>query len=293
MKIKKVGIVGLGAMGAGIAQATLQAGYDVHVTDITMKQVDSGVAQIIKALDRMVEKEQLTKNEQSNIMGRLTSDTKMDGYATCDLVIEAVIESLPEKRKVFQALDSVCNETTLLASNTSTLPITLLAASTNAPMRVLGLHFFNPAAMMKLVEVTKTVITSTDVLETAIAYVKSINKTPILAKDKAGFIVNKLLTPYLFDAMRAVDEGLASVEDIDTGMSLGCGHPMGPLKLSDFIGLDVLSQGAETLFDEYKDARYAAPTVLKRLVSMGFFGAKSGRGFYDWSDRKRPAALMF
>lgn len=293
MEIKKVGIIGLGAMGAGIAQATLQAGYEVYVSDISTKQIEVGLAQINSSLTRMVEKEQLTKNEKANMMERLTSGTDLDGCTTCDIVIEAVIESLPEKKEVFQQLDRVCPDTSILASNTSTLPITLLAASTSTPKRVLGLHFFNPAVVMKLVEVTKTVITPADVLETAITYVKSINKTPILAKDKAGFIVNKLLTPYLFDAMRAVDEGLATVEDIDNGMSLGCGHPMGPLKLSDFIGLDVLSHGAETLFDEYKDARYAAPTVLKRLVAMGFLGVKSGRGFYDWSDRKKPTALTF
>lgn len=293
MEIKKVGIIGLGVMGAGIAQITLQAGYDVYVSDVSVKQIEVGLSKINSSLIRMVEKEQLTKNELSNMLERLTSGTKLDGYATCDMVIEAIIDSLPEKRKVFQELDSVCPERSILASNTSMLSITSLSAATSTPERVIGLHFFNPPAIMKLVEVTKTVITHTDVLEAAIAYVKSINKTPVLTKDKAGFIVNKLMTSYQLEAMRAVDEGLATVEDIDNAISLGCGHPMGPLKLSDFIGLDVLLHGTEALFDEYKDVRYAAPTILKRLVSIGYFGVKSGRGFYDWSDRKKPVGLMF
>ncbi len=293
MKIAKVGVVGLGAMGAGIAQSFLQAGYTVHVTDVMPKQVEAGLKRISQALQKLVDHEQLPGNELTPLMGRLTSGTDLQGHRTCDLVIEAVIECLAEKQKVFQLLDTECEEKTILASNTSTLPVALLAAATKRPAKVLGLHFFNPAAVMKLVEVTRTLVTSEETLESAVELVKSIQKTPVLAKDKAGFIVNRLLTPYLFDAMRALDEGLASVEDIDNSMVLGCGHPMGPLKLADFIGLDVLGQGAASLFDEYKDARFAAPIILKRLVSMGFVGVKSGKGFYDWSNRKNPLPNKF
>jgi 3-hydroxybutyryl-CoA dehydrogenase len=293
MKNLKIGIVGLGVMGAGIAQATLQAGHSVHVTDVSAQLVQSGVERIRNAFEKMVEKEQLSQDEQSAILERLSYGTNLNSHANCELVIEVILENILKKKEVFQALDNICPDTTIIASNTSTIPITLLAASTNRPTRVVGLHFFNPPALMKLVEVTRTFITTSDVIERAIEYVRSINKIPVLAKDKAGFIVNKLLTPYLFDAMRAVEEGLASVEDIDNGMALGCGHPMGPLKLSDFIGLDVLSQGAETLFDEYKDTKFAAPPIMRRLVSLGFYGVKSGRGFYDWSDRKKPLPMVF
>jgi 3-hydroxybutyryl-CoA dehydrogenase len=293
MEIKKVGVIGLGVMGAGVAQVNLQAGYDVYVSDVSMKQVEAGLSKISNSLNRQVEKVQLTKDEVSNMLERLTSGTELDGYATCDLVIEAVIDKLPEKRKVFEELDRVCPARSILASNTSMISITSLSAATNRPERVIGLHFFNPAPIMKLVEVTRTIVTDADVLDTSMAYVKSINKTPILTKDKAGFIVNKVMSIYQLEAMRAVDEGLASVEDIDNAITLGCGYPMGPLKLCDFIGLDVLLDGAEVLFNEYREVKYAPPTILRRLVSLGHVGMKSGRGFYDWSDRKKPVGVKF
>lgn len=293
MEIKKVGIIGLGVMGAGIAQVSLQAGYEVYVSDISIDQVEAGLSKIRSSLSKLVEKEKITKAEMSDMLKRLASGTELDGYANCDIVIEAIIDSLPEKRKVFEELDSVCTERSILASNTSMLSITSLSAATSTPERVIGLHFFNPPWIMKLVELTRTVVTSADIIEKAMAYVKSLNKTPILTKDKAGFIVNRLMAIYQLEAMRAVDEGLATVEDIDNAISLGCGHPMGPLKLSDFIGLDVLLDGAEALFEEYRDVKYAAPTILKRLVSLGHVGVKSGRGFYDWSDRKNPLGLKF
>ena len=293
MEINKVGVIGLGAMGTGIAQVIAQSGYKTYVTDMDQGLINSAIGKIERSLFKMIEKDRLSQDEKSQIMARLISKSEIEGLEECDLVIEAIFEDLEEKKKIFQSLDKVCSGKTIFASNTSTLSITNLAAATGRPERFLGLHFFNPPAVMKLVEVTRTIITNPEVLETAVRFVKSIDKVAVMARDNAGFIVNLLLTPYLFDAMRALSGGVASVEDIDNSMTLGCGHPMGPLKLADFIGLDVLVQGGSVLFEEYKDKRYAPPPILHRLVALGFCGFKSGKGFYDWSNPKEPVPMPF
>ena len=222
------------------------------------------------------------------MLTRLSGTTSFESLAACDLIIEAVFEDLQVKKDLFQSLDRVCKKETIFASNTSSLSVTDMAASTSRQAQFVGMHFFNPATVMPLVEVIKTIATDTDVLQSVIDFAKSVGKLPVLAKDNAGFIVNLLLTPYLMDAVRAVSEGVATVEHIDMGMKFGCNHPMGPLMLVDFIGLDVLVKGATSLFEEYRDKRYAPPPILKKMVTMGYLGLKSGKGFYDWSDPKHP-----
>jgi 3-hydroxybutyryl-CoA dehydrogenase len=293
MEIEKVGVVGVGAMGTGIAQVVAQSGYKVYITDVSQDLIDSAKKKIHQSLSKLADKGKITQEDSSQIMDRLHGQLEIEGFGDCDLIIEAVIEDLEGKRKVFTGLDRVCSDKTIFASNTSTLSITDLAAATERRDKFIGLHFFNPPTVMQLVEVIRTVITDQEVLKTATNFVKSINKVPVITKDNAGFIVNYLLTPYLFDAMRALSDGIASVEDIDKSMTLGCGHPMGPLKLADFIGLDNLVRGGTVLFNEYKEKRYSPPAILKRLVTLGFLGYKSGRGFYDWTDPKEPVPILF
>lgn len=293
MEIKKVGIVGLGTMGSGIAQVVAQSGYHVYVTDIVPMMIEKAWGNIRKSLSKMVEKGQLSENDQAQALERLIIKPEISGIEGCDLVIEAVTEDVHEKQKVFEVLNKGCLDTTIFASNTSTLSITELAACAKHRERFIGLHFFNPPTVMKLVEVIKTFVIDDDVLRTSVEFVKSIGKVPVIAKDRAGFIVNYFLAPYLYDAMRAVSEGVASVKDIDDAMVLGCGHPMGPLKLADLIGLDLLAMGGAVLFNEYKDKRYSPPPILNKLVALGFLGAKSGRGFYDWSDSTQPVPVDF
>jgi 3-hydroxybutyryl-CoA dehydrogenase len=288
MTFKKVGIVGCGAMGSGIAQLAVQAGYEVAVSDVDEKLVAKGLERVGSGLERLVQKGSLAASEKDSMLARLSGSASFGPFAACDMVIEAVFEDMETKKAVFAQLDSICGAETIFASNTSSLSVSTMAASTSRPARFIGMHFFNPATVMPLVEVIKTIATDPEVVEAAVSVSKSLGKVPILAKDNAGFIVNLLLTPYLMDAMRAAGEGVASVEHIDMGMKLGCNYPMGPLMLADFIGLDVLIKGATRLFDEYADRRYSPPPILKRMVAMGYFGLKSGKGFYDWSDPKHP-----
>ena len=290
MPIKLLGIVGCGTMGAGIAQLALQSGYNVCVREINQALLDRGLAKINKGLEKLCEKGALKNEEKDNLFKRLKGTTSFDDLKECDMVIEAVFEDIKVKTEVFMSLDPICKKETIFASNTSSLPITQMAAHMSRKDKFIGLHFFNPVSVMPLVEVIKTIVTDNKVVQTAMDFVTSLNKHPILAKDNAGFIVNLLLTPYLLDAIRAAGEGVASVEDIDAGMKLGCNHPMGPLMLADFIGLDLLCNAANILFDEYKEKRYAPPPTLTKMVTMGYLGNKTGKGFYDWSDPKNPKA---
>ncbi len=286
--IKKVGVAGCGAMGSGIAQVILEAGYSVVAREIDASLLDKGIKTIQKGLERSVEKGVLTTKAKEEALGCLSGTVALEDLKSCDLVIEAVFEELRIKKELFKNLDSICPKETIFASNTSSLSVTEMASATMRQERVLGLHFFNPVQVMALVEVIKTIVTRDEISRMIFEFVKSLKKVPILAKDNSGFVVNLLLTPYLMDAIRAVANGVASVQDIDTGMKLGCGYPMGPLMLADFIGLDVLFKGTTSMFEEYKDGRYAPPPLLIQLVRMGYIGRKVGKGFYDWSDPKNP-----
>ncbi|MGA3175097.1 MAG: 3-hydroxybutyryl-CoA dehydrogenase [Syntrophorhabdales bacterium] len=288
MEIEKVGIVGCGTMGAGIAQLALEAGYRVTVRETDEALLAKGVGRVRKGIERLCEKGALGAADRDRMVAGLTGTTAFADLADCDLIVEAVFEDMRAKTAVFREVGAVCKNTAILASNTSSLSITEMAVATKREGNFLGLHFFNPVGSMPLVEIVRTMATRREVVDTATGFVRSLKKQAILAKDAAGFIVNRLLTPYLLDAIRTAGEGVASIEDIDMGMKLGCNHPMGPLMLADFIGLDVLSSAADILFDEYKDKRYAAPPALKRMVLLGFLGLKSGKGFYDWSDRGNP-----
>ena len=278
-----IGVVGCGLMGSGIAQVAAQAGLKVTVREVDQKFLDLGLGRIKKFLDGGVAKGKMSADEAGAIFGRIRGVTALDALSDADLVIEAVTESVELKREVFTTLDRACPPHTLLASNTSSLSITEMAAMTQRPDRFLGLHFFNPVPLMKLVEVVKTVRTSSDTIETGLAFARKVGKTPILTKDSPGFVVNLLLVPYLLDAIRGLEKGVASVEDIDTGMKLGCGYPMGPFTLLDFVGLDTTYYIANIMFEEFKQPQYAAPTLLKRMVHAGYHGRKSGKGFYDYS----------
>jgi 3-hydroxybutyryl-CoA dehydrogenase len=286
--IKKVGIIGCGTMGVGITQVVLEAGYEVVVREIDASLLDKGMKAIQKGLERSVDKGLLITKAKEEALAHLSGTLALEDLKGSDLVIEAVFEDRQIKKELFKSLDLICPRETIFASNTSSLSITEMVASTSRPERMIGLHFFNPVQVMPLVEVVKTISTSPEVLNIAVEFIKSLRKVPIISKDNPGFIVNFLLTPYLMDAIKAVANGVASVQDIDTGMKLGCGHPMGPLMLADFIGLDILFKGTTSMFDEYKDSRYAPPPLLVQLVRMGYIGRKVGKGFYDWSDPKNP-----
>jgi 3-hydroxybutyryl-CoA dehydrogenase len=283
MAIKSVGVVGCGLMGAGIAQVCAEAGYPVAVREVSDELVAKGLGRIEAFLAKGVERGKLAPERKQEVMGRLSGTTSLQALAGCDIVIEAVVESLDAKREVYRALDAACPPHTIFASNTSSLSITELAASTRRGARFVGLHFFNPVPLMKLVEVVRSPLTAPDAFEEALAFAKSLGKTPIRAGDKTGFVVNRLLVPYLLDAIRAVEEGVGSVPDIDEGMRLGCGHPMGPLTLLDFVGLDTTYAIANIMFDEFREKRFAPPPLLKRMVQAGLHGRKTGKGFYDYS----------
>ena len=291
MDIKRVGVVGCGLMGSGIAQVCAEAGYDVIVREVSGDLLKKGLGKIESFLAKGVEKGKVTPERKAEVLGRLEGTTSLEALARCDLVIEVVVESLQSKRDVYQALDAVCPSHAIFASNTSSLSITELAAATRRADRFVGLHFFNPVPLMKLVEVVRSPLTSAETFETAVAFAKSLGKTPIRASDRTGFIVNRLLVPYLLDAIRAVEEGVGSIPDIDEGMRLGCGHPMGPLTLLDFVGLDTTYSIANIMFDEFREKRFAPPPLLKRMVQAGLYGRKSGKGFYDYSQEPpRPVA---
>lgn len=283
MTVSSVGVLGCGLMGSGIAQVAAVAGYSVIVRDLTDELLTKGRQAITSSLAKFVEKGKLVGASRDTALGKLRFTTALDELARCDLVIEAVSEELELKNSLWATLDRTCPPATLFASNTSSLPIIAMARATGRADRFLGLHFFNPVPLMPLVEVIRSVATSPDTLQTATAFVQRLGKQPITAKDSAGFIVNLLLIPYLLDAVRAVERGVASVADIDAGMKLGCGHPMGPLTLLDFVGLDTSLKIGEILYQEFREARYAPPPLLQRMVLAGWFGKKSGKGFYDYS----------
>jgi 3-hydroxybutyryl-CoA dehydrogenase len=283
VNISKVGVVGCGLMGSGIAEIAAKSGFDVIVREVTDDYVEAGRKRIRKSLDKAVEKEKLSAEDRDAAWARLTFTTEVSDLAGCDLVIEAIVEELEAKNALFRALDGLCGEDTIFASNTSSLTITDMAAATSRPDRFVGLHFFNPVPVMKLVEVVRTIATSEETFDRAFAFSKAVGKVPIAAKDNSGFVVNLLLVPYMLDAIRQLERGVASIRDIDTGMTLGCGYPMGPFVLCDFVGIDTLYKISEIMFEEYREERYAPPPLLKRIVSMGRFGRKTGKGFYDWS----------
>ena len=283
MAIEKVGVAGCGLMGSGIVEVSAKAGCDVVVREIDDGALAAGKARIVKSLDRAVGKGKLDPAARDEALARITFTTSLDDFADRDLVIEAIIESLDAKNELFGYLDGVCREETIFASNTSSLTVTDMAAATSRPDRFVGLHFFNPVPVMKLVEVVRTIVTSRETFEAASAFARRVGKVPITARDNSGFVVNLLLVPYLLDAIRQLERGVASVEDIDRAMTLGCGYPMGPLTLGDFVGLDTLLHVADIMYGEYREERYAAPPLLKRLVAMGRYGRKTGAGFYDWT----------
>lgn len=283
MEIKTVGVVGCGLMGSGIAQVCAEAGYTVRVREVSDELVKRGIGRIDSFLQKSVAKGKLEAGRAKEILGKLQGTTSLAALADCDIVIEAVVESLALKREVYAALDAACPPPTLFASNTSSLSITEMAATTKRADRFVGLHFFNPVPLMKLVEVVRSPLTSAESFDRAYAFARTLGKTPIRASDRTGFIVNRLLVPYLLDAVRALEEGVGSVADIDEGMKLGCGHPMGPLTLLDFVGLDTTCYIADIMFEEFKERRFAPPPLLRRMVQAGMHGKKSGKGFYDYS----------
>jgi 3-hydroxybutyryl-CoA dehydrogenase len=282
MAIERVGIVGCGLMGSGIAQVCAAAGFPTVVREVSPELVDKGIKGIEKNLARLVEKGTIADAARNEIRGRLKGTTVIEDLKDCDLVIEAIIEQLPAKRELFSALDRLCPEKTIFASNTSSLTITEIATATKRPQRFVGLHFFNPVPVMKLVEVVKTIATDPAVYEEAVTFGTKLGKVAVRANDSTGFIVNRLLVPYLLDAIRALEEGVGSIEDIDNSMKLGCGHPMGPLKLLDFVGLDTTYFIANIMFEEFRETRFAPPPLLKRMVLAGHLGKKTGRGFYQY-----------
>lgn len=284
-EITTVGVLGCGLMGSGIAQVAAQAGYATVVREVTDALNERGKSGITKSLDKFVEKDKLSTKDRNAVLERLTFTTKVADLKRCDVVIEAVTEDLDVKNALWRELDGLCPEHTIFASNTSSLTIAAMAAVTQRPDRFVGLHFFNPVPLMKLVEVVRTVTTSSATLERATAFAASLGKQPIAAKDTSGFVVNLLLVPYLLDAIRAVERAVATVEDIDKGMTLGTGHPMGPLTLLDFVGIDTTYRIAEIMFAEYREARYAPPPLLKRMFLAGLYGRKTGKGFYDYSTK--------
>src|ERR1700704_442271 len=286
-KIKKVGVLGSGLMGSGIAEVAARAGYDTVVREVTEELLDKGMARIRGSMDKAVEKGKMEAAVRDQAVSRLSGTvTDLSALADCDLVVEAIVENLEEKKKTFGALDEAVKAEAIFASNTSSLTITQIAMFTKRPDQFVGLHFFNPVPVMKLVEVVRTLLTSDESFERAFEFARSLGKEPVAARDNSGFIVNRLLVPYLLDAIRALEEGVGSVEDIDKGMQLGCGYPMGPFTLLDFVGLDTTYYIANIMFEEYREKRYAPPPLLKRLVQAGRLGKKSGRGFYEHGVKK-------
>jgi len=283
MEINKVGVLGCGLMGSGIAQVSAQAGFETVVRDVEQKFIDKGLGIIEKNLARAVEKGKMPQEEKDSIVGRIKGTLDLEDLKDCNLIIEAIIENLEFKNEVFSALDKICSDNAIFASNTSSLTVMSMAASTNRTDRFCGLHFFNPVPVMKLVEVVKTIATSKETVDTCFEFCRKIGKVPILAKDNSGFIVNLLLIPYLLDAIRILEQGVATITDIDTGMKLGLNYPMGPFTLLDFVGLDTTYNIANIMFEEYREKRYAPPPLLKKMILAGYYGRKSGTGFYDYS----------
>ena len=289
MEIKKVGVLGCGLMGSGIAQVAATAGFDVTVLEVEQKFLDKGFAGIEKSLAKFAEKGTLKESPEA-VRARLKGTTNKEDLADCDIIIEAIIENAEEKKTMYVSLDSVVKKEAIFASNTSSISITELLTSTKRPERFVGMHFFNPVPLMKLVEIVRTIATANDVYESAYDFAKKLGKVPVRTTDKTGFIVNRLLVPYLLDAIRAYEEGVGSIEDIDSAMKLGCGYPMGPFTLLDFVGLDTTYYITHVMYDEFKERRFASPPLLKRLVMAGWYGRKTGKGFYDYSDPNNPKA---
>lgn len=284
MVIEKVGVLGCGLMGSGIVEVCARSGYATVVREVDEAALERGLRRIEASLDRAVRKEKMDDATRRETRRRLEGTTRLEDLAGCDLVIEAIVENLDAKRETFARLDSLCARETIFASNTSSLTITDIATATERADRFVGLHFFNPVPVMKLVEIVRTLLTSDATVRTAGDFVASLGKEAIACRDSSGFIVNRLLVPYLLDAVRAHEEGVGSPEDIDKGMQLGCGHPMGPFALLDFVGLDTTCYIAEIMFDEYREKRFAPPPLLRRMVAAGRLGRKSGRGFYDYTE---------
>ncbi len=292
MAIEKVGVVGCGLMGSGIAQVAAQAGCQVTVREVSQQLLDKGLQGIDKNLARLVEKGTLSAADRDQVRGRLRGTTNVEDLKDSDVIIEAIIEQLPAKRELWGALDKICPKPTIFASNTSSLSITEMATFTQRPDRFVGMHFFNPVPVMKLVEVIRTIATDPKVFDEMVAFGQRLGKTVVRTSDRTGFIVNRLLVPYLLDAVRALEEGVGSVEDIDNSMKIGCGYPMGPFTLLDFVGLDTTYYISIIMFDEFKERRFASPPLLKRMVLAGWNGRKAGRGFYDYSDPAKPKAMQ-
>jgi 3-hydroxybutyryl-CoA dehydrogenase len=286
MKIRKVGVLGCGLMGSGIAQVAAQAGYDVVVREVEQKFLDKGLAGIQKSLGKFVEKGKMQQADMDACMNRLKGTTSLEDLADCDIVIEAIIENAQLKKDTYAELDRIVKKDAIFASNTSSLTITELSMATARPKQFVGLHFFNPVPLMKLVEVVRTILTSNEAFDTAFEFAKSLGKEAVSCRDNSGFIVNRLLVPYILDAIRAYEEGVGSIEDIDKAMVLGCGYPMGPFTLLDFVGLDTTYYITHVMFEEYREKRFAAPALLRKMVLAGRFGRKSGAGFYDYSGEK-------
>jgi 3-hydroxybutyryl-CoA dehydrogenase len=284
-EIRKVGVLGAGLMGSGIAEIAAKAGYTVAVREVSEALVAKGKKRIEGSLAKAVERGKLDAAARDGILSRLSYTTALSDLADCDLIVEAIIEDLDTKRTVYQELDAVCAPHAIFCSNTSSLTITEMAAATKRPDRFAGLHFFNPVPVMKLVEVVRALATSEETFQKVFAFASSLGKEPIAARDNSGFVVNRLLVPYLLDAIRAYEEGVASLDDIDKGMRLGCAHPMGPIELLDYVGLDTTYAIAEIMFKEYREKRFAPPALLKRMVLAGRFGRKSGHGFYTYDEK--------
>lgn len=282
-RFKKIGVVGCGLMGSGIAQVCASSGYETVVREIDDDALERGLESVERRLDRAVAKERLTEDGKDEVLARLEGTTDLADLADCDLIIEAVVEDIEVKNQVFGRLDELCGDETVFASNTSSLTITEMAAATDRPDRFVGLHFFNPVPVMKLVEVVSQGGTSDETFDAAYAFAESLGKEPVACRDNSGFIVNRLLVPYMMDAIRAYENGIGSIEDIDKAMELGTGYPMGPFTLGDFVGLDTLHKIGGIMFDEYREKRYASPPLLRRMVQAGHYGRKSGKGFYDYS----------
>jgi 3-hydroxybutyryl-CoA dehydrogenase len=294
MVIKNVGVLGCGLMGSGIAQTAATAGFNVIVREVTDELLTKGFAGIEKSLAKFAEKGTITVDEQQQIRGRMTGTTQLADLKDCDIIIEAIIENLETKRDTYRQLDAICRPDTIFASNTSSISITemMTATSLERQQRFIGMHFFNPVPLMKLVEVVRTILTDDAVYEVGIEFGKRLGKVPVRTGDTTGFIVNRLLVPYMLDAVRALEEGVGSIVDIDNAMKLGCGYPMGPFSLGDFVGLDTTYYIAEIMFNEFREKRFAPPSLLKRMVLAGLYGRKTGRGFYDYTkDPKNPTPM--
>jgi 3-hydroxybutyryl-CoA dehydrogenase len=297
MAINKVGVLGCGLMGSGIAQVSAMAGHDVVVLEAEQKFLDKGFSGIEKSLTKLtekpVEKGGISAEQKAAALARLKGTTNKLELADCDIIIEAIIENVEIKKKTFAELDGIVKKDAIFATNTSSISVTELMSATKRPERFVGLHFFNPVPLMRLVEVVKTIATAPEVFDAAVEFGNKVGKVPVRTSDKTGFIVNRLLVPYLLDAIRAYEEGVGSISDIDNAMKLGCGYPMGPFTLLDFVGLDTTYYITSVMYDEFKERRFASPPLLKRLVLAGWYGQKTGKGFYDWTDPKNPKENRF